>query len=306
MIHYTQISNLGQVITGHTPPTEQRDYYGNDFRLIMPTDMVIGERYVPSTAEGVSNKWANLKAKMLIPANSTCVVTIGTIGKICLTSEPCFTNQAVNAVIPDKERFDPLYVFYLLKTIVPTVKHISSGTTSGRENVSRSSFSNIMVPVCPLPFQRKIASILTAYDDLIENNTRRIAILESMAQALYQEWFRDQSVGQHKVVTSDLIGQKILEIGDGYRAKNSEMADEGLPFLRAQNIDNGFSFNGVDLLGFPSVSKAGNKLSRPGDVVLTSKGTVGRFGFVTRHTPKFVYAPQLCYWRSFILPASES
>src|SRR5947209_17564435 len=46
-----------------------------------------------------------------------------------------------------------------------------------------------------------------------------------------------------------------------------------------------------------NVSRAGSKISRPGDVVFTSKGTVGRFAYVKPNTPKFVYSPQLCYWR---------
>jgi type I restriction enzyme, S subunit len=47
-----------------------------------------------------------------------------------------------------------------------------------------------------------------------------------------------------------------------------------------------------------SVAKAGNKLSRPGDVAFTSKGTIGRFARVTEFTQPFVYSPQVCYWRS--------
>jgi type I restriction enzyme, S subunit len=94
-----------------------------------------------------------------------------------------------------------------------------------------------------------------------------------------------------------LIESGILEIGDGYRAKNSEMGLVGLPFARAGNIDNGFHFEDADLLDEMNVPKAGSKISRPGDVVFTSKGTVGRFAFVRPETKRFVYSPQLCYWR---------
>jgi len=96
---------------------------------------------------------------------------------------------------------------------------------------------------------------------------------------------------------SQLIEDGILEIGDGYRAKNSEMGASGLPFARAGNINNGFHFNDADLLDQKNVSKVGSKISQAGDVVFTSKGTVGRFAFVRSGTPKFVYSPQLCYWR---------
>jgi type I restriction enzyme S subunit len=97
---------------------------------------------------------------------------------------------------------------------------------------------------------------------------------------------------------SDLLKYNFLEIGDGYRAKNIEMASTGLPFARAGNINNGFNFEDADLLSEKSVALAKNKLSQPGDSVITTKGTFGRVAYVRPDTPKFVYSPQLCYWRS--------
>jgi type I restriction enzyme S subunit len=90
----------------------------------------------------------------------------------------------------------------------------------------------------------------------------------------------------------------VLAIGDGYRAKNDELGPVGLPFARAGNIDGGFQFEGADRFPMENLSRVGEKVSRPGDVVFTSKGTVGRFAFVRETTPSFVYSPQLCYWRS--------
>jgi len=98
--------------------------------------------------------------------------------------------------------------------------------------------------------------------------------------------------------TSDLIHTNVLEIGDGYRAKNSELAEEGLPFARAGTINNGFNFLNADRFPHDRLEDVGGKVSLPGDVVFTSKGTVGRIAFVRCTTPRFVYSPQLCYWRS--------
>jgi type I restriction enzyme S subunit len=88
-----------------------------------------------------------------------------------------------------------------------------------------------------------------------------------------------------------------LFVGDGYRAKNEELGDGGLPFARAANVNNGFRFQGCDRFPEQNLHRVGNKISQPGDVVFTSKGTVGRFAFVRERTPRFVYAPQLCFWR---------
>jgi type I restriction enzyme S subunit len=102
--------------------------------------------------------------------------------------------------------------------------------------------------------------------------------------------------GTYKV--EQLIALGILEVGDGYRAKNNELAPTGYPFARAGNINDGFRFADADRFPEAALGKVGSKVSRPGDVVFTSKGTVGRFAFVTSHTEQFVYSPQLCFWRS--------
>ena len=97
---------------------------------------------------------------------------------------------------------------------------------------------------------------------------------------------------------SDLIKEGVIFIGDGYRAKNAELATTGVPFARAGNINSGFRFDGADHFPDDCLERVGNKVSQPGDVVFTSKGTVGRFAFVRADTPRFVYSPQLCFWRS--------
>ena len=97
---------------------------------------------------------------------------------------------------------------------------------------------------------------------------------------------------------ADLIASEKLWIGDGYRAKNSELGCTGIPFARAGDINDGFHFKSGDHLPECDAWKAGNKLSEVGDVVFTSKGTVGRFGYVTESIQRFVYSPQLCFWRS--------
>lgn len=98
---------------------------------------------------------------------------------------------------------------------------------------------------------------------------------------------------------SALIASNALVIGDGYRAKNSELCPfkSGLPFARAGNINSGFQFDDADYLAAENLLGAGEKISKPGDVLFTSKGTVGRVAFVSEKTPHFVYSPQLTWWR---------
>lgn len=96
----------------------------------------------------------------------------------------------------------------------------------------------------------------------------------------------------------ELIQDGALLVNDGYRAKNSELSRIGIPFARAGNINGGFHFDDADRVPPETLARVGLKRSKPGDVVFTSKGTVGRFAFVRERTPEFVYSPQLCFWRS--------
>ena len=103
-------------------------------------------------------------------------------------------------------------------------------------------------------------------------------------------------IGRVRVV--DLLSTGALAVGDGYRAKNNELGSHGLPFCRAGNVQQGFDFAEADRFPESNLGRVGEKVSRPGDVVFTSKGTVGRFARVRPETERFVYSPQLCYWRS--------
>ena len=111
-------------------------------------------------------------------------------------------------------------------------------------------------------------------------------------------WGRSAGSEWRRCEVSVLIKAAALEIGDGCRAKNNEFAPSGLPFARAGNIKDDFQFAEADRFPEENLERIGNKISEPGDVVFTSKGTVGRFACVREDIPQFVYSPQLFFWRS--------
>jgi type I restriction enzyme S subunit len=100
-----------------------------------------------------------------------------------------------------------------------------------------------------------------------------------------------------RTTVEQLVRAGALTVNDGYRARNLELGRPGLPFARAGNIDQGFHFEEADFLHEEHLPSAREKVSQPGDVVFTSKGTVGRLAFVGPEAPRCVYSPQLCFWR---------
>ncbi len=102
-----------------------------------------------------------------------------------------------------------------------------------------------------------------------------------------------------KITTVDeLVKTGYLEVGDGYRTKRSEHGMPGLPILRvAEVLDGRIEPDFADFVSERYRSAMGPKVSQPGDVVLTTKGTVGRVAIIPNESPEFVYSPQVCYFR---------
>lgn len=102
----------------------------------------------------------------------------------------------------------------------------------------------------------------------------------------------------HTITLDELVRAGHLELGDGYRTKRSEHGRPGLPILRVADVHDGRiepSFE--DYISLQYRGSMGSKVSRPGDVVLTTKGTVGRVAMMADGGPEFVYSPQVCYFR---------
>ena len=191
MNEYARIKEIGKVITGKTPSTENEENFGGDFPFITPSDInTFDEKYIVETERTISLKGYKKLKNNLLPMNTICFVCIGsTIGKMCLTNKPSFTNQQINALIVN-ENYDAQYVFYLLRYVKGYFQQIGAGTGSGKGIVNKSTFERSRICVEKDLFtQKKIASILSAYDELIENNNKRIKLLEQMAENLYKEWF---------------------------------------------------------------------------------------------------------------------
>jgi type I restriction enzyme S subunit len=193
-----KIKELGKVITGTTPPTKHKEYFEGSYPFIKPSDLQSDSRHVEHTEMTLSQVGKDLISKNLLPTKTTCIVTIGTIGKYCLTNKESFSNQQINAIIPN-ENFDNDYVFYLLKSNIHIVQAADAGSSSGRENVNKSTFQGIKIWVHGnIQTQKRISDILSAYDDLIENNLKRIKLLEQAAQNIYKEWFVNMRFPGHE------------------------------------------------------------------------------------------------------------
>ena len=206
------------------------------------------------------NKWMKsevIKADILMTSEAPLGETylVPDDRKICL-SQRLFCIRADSSVVL------PQFLFYFFNSPISRKQIDLRATGTTVLGIRQSDLRETPIIVPPLTTQRKIAAVLSAYDDLIENNTRRIRILEDMAQTLYREWFVHFRFPGHEnvpMVESPLgpipQGWEVKRLdevaqlyrGRSYRSINLVEDGEGLPFLNLKNInrEGGFRSDGL-------------------------------------------------------------
>ena len=211
-----KIGELGKVVTGKTPTSIRPELFGAIYPFLTPTDIDGHARYV-QPSRFLSEAGRISQPRLLLPRNAVCVVCIGaTIGKTCIARVPSFTNQQINAVVVNEAVHDPFFVYHVLTTLRDDLRLMAGGAAT--PIINKSSFSDFEINVPTLPIQRRIAGILSAYDDLIENSQRRIKILEEMARRLYREWFVYFRFPGHEGCR--LVQSPLGEIPEGWEVKS--------------------------------------------------------------------------------------
>ena len=239
------VSDLGQIVTGKTPSTKNPAFFDGEYQFVTPSDLDWKTYYCQSTERTVTEDAKQILNNQFIPANTVMVTCIGnTIGKCGLSSGLCLTNQQINSIIPH-DGIDSKFVYYLLVQNTDVIRGFGLGGGAATPILNKNAFARIKLRVPPKQRWANIASILSAYDDLIENNRRRIQLLEQAARLLYKEWFvRLRFPGhEHIKITNDIPeGWEKKPLGDvaplkyGRALKNEDRISGPFPVYGSSGI----------------------------------------------------------------------
>lgn len=109
------------------------------------------------------------------------------VGDINYANIDCCIGRGLCAMKAKEQILDQKYLFYFLKNNFDLFQNNSNGSIYN--SINKETLNNLSIEIPPLSEQKKIAEVLSAYDDLIEVNQKKIKILETLAQTLYKEWF---------------------------------------------------------------------------------------------------------------------
>ena len=182
-----RLDQLGSVERGRSRHRPRNDpiLYGGSYPFVQTGDIkAAGLRLFEYTQ---TYSAAGLAQSRMWPAGTLCITIAANICDTAILGIPaCFPDSIVGFTAAAGSS-DPVIVKYALDHAKQRFSNISRGAT--QDNLSVEKLLSQPLPAAPLREQHRIASILSAYDDLIEVNRRRIAVLEEMARRLFEEWF---------------------------------------------------------------------------------------------------------------------
>lgn len=296
-----RIDDLGCIVTGKTPSTRNPAFFDGPYYFVRPSDIDFRNYYCRATKTTVTDEAKTRHKHQFIPENAVMITCIGnTIGKCAISSEYCMTNQQINSIIPHPD-FNPRFVYYLMLFNEQVIREIGLSGGSATPIINKSTFSNIRVKLPPKPVRDAIADILSTYDNLIENNRRRIMLLEQAARLLYREWFVHLRFPGHEHVniTTGLPGgwrkrhlSELVDTQYGF-TETASQDPVGPKFLRGMDINKAphidwstVPYCPEEKLDFPKYALA------PGDIVVIRMADPGKVAIIEKEI-KAVFASYL-------------
>lgn len=290
------------IFSGGTPNTSTQEYWGGEYQWLSSGET--RNRFIKNTEKTITESGIENSSTRLAKFGDVLIASAGqgkTRGQTSFALIDTYINQSIIALRTNEAKLYSLYLFYLLSGKYDALRNMSDANAI-RGSLTCKMFESmeINIPI-DITLQKKVASILFNYDSLIENNARRIEILESMAKLIYEEWFVKFKFPGHKsikMIDSD-FGQipegwsikpmkEVAKVIDCLHSKKPDILDQGYGlFLQLENIgENGR----INLAKKFYVSKADYEMwtsrieVKEGDCVITN---VGRVGAVARIPANF-------------------
>jgi len=240
------------------------------------------------------NKYSLEDRDLVFGRRSVVAAGAGKCSLIVNPNELIVFESSIIRVRLNKKIANPKFYFYYFKSPQGRGTILSIATGVNIMGIRSSELQKLIIPFPEILIQNKVASTLSAYDNLIENNTRRIQILEEMAQRIYKEWFVDFKYPGHEndeLVDSELgmipdgwlrSFEDVVDFKEGPGLRKWQYRDEGIPFLNIRTlIKNDIDLRKVQYLDPKEVeSKYQHFLLEENDHVVSSSGTLGRIATI--------------------------
>ncbi|MEW6186873.1 MAG: restriction endonuclease subunit S [Thermodesulfobacteriota bacterium] len=295
------LDELGTVARGRSRhrPRDAAPLYGGPYPFVQTGDVKHAGLFLTSFSQTYNE--VGLEQSKLWPQGTLCITIAANIAETAILGfDACFPDSVIGFV-SDDSKCDVRFIKYQFETIKQHYQQVSQG--AAQDNLSLEKLLSFKLFVPHVEEQRKIADILSAYDNLIENNRRRMKLLEESARQLYQEWFVRLRFPGHehtRIINGVPEGWRRMKLADicesidyGFTASAAH-EEVGPKFLRITDIV-------PEIIDWNSVPYCEIKEERferfrlhEGDIVIARTGaTVGYAKRLHKRHPDTVFASYL-------------
>ncbi|MGL2611635.1 restriction endonuclease subunit S [Helicobacter pylori] len=182
------LKDLGKIVGGATPPTNNPKNYGNKIAWITPKDLsTLQGHYIKKGSRSISRLGFKSCSCVLLPKHAILFSSRAPIGYVAIAEKRLCTNQGFKSIIPNKKIYFE-FLYYLLKYHKDNISNIGGGTTF--KEVSGATLGLFQVKIPPTYYeQQKIARTLSILDQKIENNHKINGLLHKVLELLYEQYF---------------------------------------------------------------------------------------------------------------------
>ncbi|GAA4446366.1 hypothetical protein GCM10023156_07220 [Novipirellula rosea] len=257
-------------------------------------DIKAAQLYLSTYSQSYSE--AGLAQSKKWPVGTLCITIAANIAETAiLDMDACFPDSVIGFVADERES-DVRFVKYKLDLVKQTFKRVSQG--AAQDNLSQQKLVSIPLSVPSVTEQRRIADILSTYDDLIENNRRRMELLEASGRQLYEEWFvrlRFPGYEHTKICNGVPNGwerrnlSQVCVAGNGIQTgpfgsqlHQADYTEEGFPVVMPKDIS-GTQISTSTIARVPEeiTERLSKHRLQDGDIVLARRGDIGRKCLIT-------------------------
>lgn len=266
------LDELGFVSRGRSRhrPRDAAHLYGGPYPFIQTGDVKHSNLYITSYSQTYSEE--GLAQSKLWEPGTLCITIAANIADTSILGiAACFPDSVIGFV-PDEGKADARFVKYLFDAMLQKrFKTFTQG--AAQDNLSQGKLLSLKFPVPKVTVQRNIADILSAYDDLIENNRQRIRLLEESARLLYKEWFVRLRFPGHehiKVVAGVPEGWEKKQLGGiaatNVRSYNKKTIPERICYVDISSVSAG-RINGKKEMPSSEAPGRARRIAQYGDII---------------------------------------
>lgn len=297
-----RLKDIARIINGGTPSTRIEEYWNGDIPWITPKDLSRYEKvYISCGERNITTEGLNNSSAQLLPKNTILFSSRAPIGYVAIAANEVTTNQGFKNLICNKEIVDYKYLYYWLKRHAENIKGAAIGSTFAE--VSKSEMENLQLTLPPLSEQKRIANILSSFDNKIEILKKENKILEDIAENIFKEWFVKYNFPNKdgkpyrdsggKMIDSELgpipegwrVGKlgEIFDFLEGPGIRNWQYRPKGFPFINIRLFTNNHELDTRNS-NFISLEEAEGKYKHfhleEKDFVVSTSGTLGKYAIV--------------------------